>query len=108
MAKYRKTALVDAEQFLPAKEQIPAGIFSDGMADPRKSTAGWVLETLEGRHYLRDGDYICTGPAGERLNVAREIFEATYELVSDGPLEGQNGHVGAPGLPSNSTQTKEG
>jgi hypothetical protein len=38
-----------------------------------------VLQTLEGVHQLRDGDYICTGPKGEKWNVERSIFESTYE-----------------------------
>lgn len=69
---YRKTALVTAEQFLPAIGQIPQGVYLDGHGY-------WVLDTNEGRHTLRGGDYICTGPAGEQWNVAQEIFEATYE-----------------------------
>lgn len=81
MTLYRKTALVEAEQFLPGEDKIPAGVFSDELSDPRRSPAQWVLETLEGRHVLRDGDYICTGPSGEKWNVERAIFEATYEPV---------------------------
>lgn len=77
---YRKTALVMAEQFRPETGQIPKGVFSDGHGDPRKRPdCNWVLETKEGRHFVRGGDYICTGPAGEQWNVAKEIFEATYE-----------------------------
>jgi hypothetical protein len=78
---YRKTALVKAAQFLPAEGKFPRGVQSDELADPRKSTAQWVLKTLEGRHVLRNGDYVCTGPAGEQWNVSKEIFEATYELA---------------------------
>lgn len=79
---YRKTALVTAEQFLPAIGQIPKGVFSNGNGDPRKRyDCEWVLNTKEGQHFVRGGDYICTGPAGEQWNVAREIFEATYEEV---------------------------
>lgn len=79
---YRKTALVTAEQFLPAIGQIPKGVYSDGHGDPRKRLdCRWVLDTKEGRHDVRGGDYICTGPAGEQWNVAAEIFEATYEEV---------------------------
>ena len=77
--KYRKTALVDAEQFLPAEGKIPAGVRSSGFSDPGKSPEEWVLDTLEGQHTLRNGDYICTGPGGERWNVEQSIFEATYE-----------------------------
>ncbi len=77
---YRKTALVTAEQFLPGIGQIPEGVYSDGHGDPRvRQDCNWVLDTKEGRHTLRGGDYICTGPAGEQWNVAQEIFEATYE-----------------------------
>lgn len=80
--RYRKTALVTAEQFLPAEGQIPAGVRSDGMGDPRtNSNFSFVMDTLEGVHTLRDGDYVCTGPAGEKWNVSKEIFEATYERV---------------------------
>ena len=82
MPKYRKTALVEAEQFLPIQGKIPSGVYSSERADPRKNPlADWMLKTLEGDHILRNGDYICTGPAGEKWNVAREIFEATYELA---------------------------
>ncbi|TCP88941.1 PGDYG protein [Rhizobium sp. PP-CC-2G-626] len=80
---YRKTALVTAEQFLPAIGQIPSGVFSTALGHPSKRPdAEWALETKEARHILRAGDYICTGPAGEQWNVAREIFEATYEEVT--------------------------
>lgn len=83
---YRKTALVTAEQFLPAIGQIPKGVYSDGHGDPReRPDCCWVLDTKEGRHTLRGGDYICTGPAGEQWNVAKEIFEATYEEVETAP-----------------------
>lgn len=81
---YRKIALVTADQFLPAIGHIPKGVYSDGHGDPRKRPdCHWVLDTKEGRHDVRGGDYICTGPAGEQWNVAQEIFEATYEEVLD-------------------------
>jgi hypothetical protein len=83
---YRKTALVEAEQFLPSEGKIPAGVISDGLGDPLKDNRfSFVLQTLEGQHTLRNGDYICTGPAGEKWNVERSIFEATYELAADTP-----------------------
>ena len=79
MPKYRKTALVDAEQFLPP-HQTPAGCFQKGtVADVSAGHGEWMLKTLEGEHSLRGGDYICTGPAGEKWNVEQAIFEATYE-----------------------------
>lgn len=88
-APYRKTALVPAEQFLPAENKIPAGVISDGPGDPRAkgSPYSFVLDTIEGRHVLRNGDYICTGPKGEKWNVEQSIFESTYELVTPAPTE---------------------
>ncbi len=86
MPKYRKTALVDAEQFLPKEGKIPTGVTSDGMGSPldNPDKYSFILRTLEGFHYLRDGDYICTGFKGERWNVEKSIFENTYELVHSG------------------------
>ena len=89
MAKYRKTAPVEAEQFIPP-HQIPAGCFkSGGVADVSAGHGVWALKTLEGEHDLRPGDYICTGPAGERWNVERSIFEATYELTPPSQEDGK-------------------
>lgn len=96
--KYRKNALVEAEQFLPAEGKIPAGVIADGLSDPRKSPSQWVLDTLEGRHSLRPGDYICTGPAGERWNVEQSIFEATYEPDTT-PARAEAQDEGAAGEP---------
>lgn len=83
MPKYRKIALVEAEQFLPKEGKIPAGVLADGMGDPLNNSDkySFILKTLEGVHYLRDGDYICNGPSGEQWNVEKTIFESTYELV---------------------------
>lgn len=106
---YRKTALVSAEQFLPDEGKIPAGVVSDGLADPRRSAAEWVLDTLEGRHTLRPGDYICTGPKGERWNVEQSIFEATYEAVPEATAASpaQSGYGGRQ-AGMNQNPTKEG
>ena len=82
--KYRKTALVEAEQFLPSIGQIPSGVISDGNGDPRRNPEcySWIVASLEGNHHAKDGDYICTGIKGEKWVVDKEIFEATYELVN--------------------------
>lgn len=81
MPKYRKTALVEAEQFLPP-HQIPAGCYQKGtMGDVASGHGEWFLKTREGEHALRFADYVCIGVEGEKWNVERPIFEATYELV---------------------------
>lgn len=38
-----------------------------------------AINTLEGAHVIREGDYIITGVAGERYPCKPDIFAATYE-----------------------------
>lgn len=80
MPYYRKTALVFAEQYLPTEGKIPKGAFNEG--DEKYPNIHYI-STLEGTHYLRNGDYVCTGVEGEQWNVAQSIFESTYEEVKD-------------------------
>jgi hypothetical protein len=42
-----------------------------------------VIPTLEGRMKVSDGDWIIKGVAGEFYPCKPDIFEKTYELVSD-------------------------
>lgn len=37
--------------------------------------------TLEGKHLVRNGDYIIKGACGELYNCREDIFESTYEEV---------------------------
>ena len=39
------------------------------------------INTLEGKHFIREGDYIITGVKGERYPCKPDIFEMTYELA---------------------------
>lgn len=39
------------------------------------------IKTLEGDHYINEGDYIITGIQGERYPCKPDIFEQTYEKV---------------------------
>jgi hypothetical protein len=41
------------------------------------------IQTLEGKMYINDGDYIITGIKNERYPCKPDIFEATYELVEE-------------------------
>ena len=43
---------------------------------------GWI-DTLEGGHIVCPGDWIITGVAGEFYPCKSDIFEATYERVTD-------------------------
>lgn len=87
MKEYRKTATIRAEQFLPNQGQIPAGVMSDGMGDPRKSSDyRWIIRTLENNvHYVSDGDWIATGIQGEHWAIKPDVFAATYEEVLPTP-----------------------
>lgn len=44
---------------------------------------GWI-DTLEGGHIVCPADWVITGVKGERYPCKPDIFEATYEAVSDG------------------------
>lgn len=94
MPMYRKTALVSAEQYHgPEFETLqanlplvaPAGV--SFVADLREGRQGWApaLQTLEGRHFLREKDWVVTNPAGERYNISDEVFRSTYEEVNAAP-----------------------
>ena len=39
------------------------------------------IETLEGYHFISEGDYIITGVESERYPCKKGIFEKTYELI---------------------------
>lgn len=43
----------------------------------------YTIETLEGPHVVTPGDWIITGVKGERYPCKPDIFEATYEALSD-------------------------
>jgi hypothetical protein len=64
MAKYRKTALVDGDQYTPGMED---GF--DIMGNP-------IIKTLEGNMIISPTDWILTGVKGERFN-------STYEKVEE-------------------------
>jgi hypothetical protein len=83
MAKYRKRPLViEAEPYRPGLEdgieEINAHMMVDGKGIPTP-----FINTLEGKHYISPTDYIVTGIKGERYPVKQDIFEASYELVTD-------------------------
>ena len=42
-----------------------------------------AIETLEGRMQAKAGDWLIKGVKGELYPVRRDIFEETYEIVSE-------------------------
>lgn len=80
--KYYMRLEIEAEQFLPEEDKIPAGVISDGPRSPRTDKrSSWILKTPDGISYLRSGEYVITGPTGEQYTMNPELFEKTYKLV---------------------------
>jgi len=50
--------------------------YSEGRSRP-------YIDTLEGKHYISEGDFIITGVKGERYPCKPEIFHMTYEEVKE-------------------------
>lgn len=109
MALYRKKTLTEASPYSPGMEDgwsllWPSGhIFAhdlfktresaqqkfDSMfRDPETPHTGEpeprvvpVIHTKEGLHAITEGDWIATGPQGERYPIKADIFAATYEAA---------------------------
>jgi hypothetical protein len=96
MAKFRKRPVViDAEQFTEWRLQaflfddvpLPDGVRMTGAtyhkANRTYSYARFDIKTLEGAMTVSPGDWIITGVKGERYPCKPDIFEATYEAVTE-------------------------
>lgn len=103
MGKYRKKPVVIvAVQFTKAmaegNDSLPEGVlfgrrelgpddhFPELMKDHWPNYEGYhnhYIETLEGKMQVQIGDWIITGVQGEKYPCKPDIFEATYDAVSD-------------------------
>ena len=95
MPKYRKKPVViEAMQWEQAADAETICEWSGFVVDWDEETAGplsaededWGLltvETLEGTHTATPGDWVIRGVAGEFYFCKPDIFEATYEPVTD-------------------------
>lgn len=94
MAIYQKIEPIEAEQYKEGLEDGWVNPFIELKAlsvDYVKAQFYWkeddgvisipFIWTKEGKHYVREGDYICTGIEGERWNVEKNIFERTYRHI---------------------------
>lgn len=77
----KKPIIVEAEQWFYGKE-------IDGVIDKPMPLSGLNLmppyiETLEGRLFVNEGDWIITGINGEKYLCNPDIFEKTYERVEE-------------------------
>lgn len=95
MPKFRKKPVViEAEQyrldledgFATIGEAIIAGYSQSTYRRPRCAEFYGIpyIDTLEGRHFIGEGDWIITGVAGERYPCKDSIFRETYEAVESG------------------------
>lgn len=94
MAKYRKKPIVvEAEIYKPGMEDgIHYYLYSYDNTIPENEVAEIAacgepveqvpyIDTLEGKHFISEGDYIITGIKGERYPCKPDIFKQTYEAV---------------------------
>ncbi|MDT8717770.1 hypothetical protein IAI10_13965 [Clostridium sp. 19966] len=91
MSKYIKKAIaIEAEEYKFGLEDgfdeiesaIKAGLNTDTYVSPISPNKIPFIVTLEGKHYINDGDYIITGVDGERYPCKKEIFLRTYTLAN--------------------------
>lgn len=81
MAKYRKKPVViDAIQW-NGRNEIAVSKFIGGNLEMGDETL--FIQTLEGKMEASVGDYIIKGIKGEFYPCKPDIFEKTYEPVSD-------------------------
>ena len=79
--KYRKTALIEAEQFDGSIKQITRYKVHIVGPTSRGDASYFLFPTKEGNMKLNTGDYIATGVKGEHWAIDKDIFEKTYERV---------------------------
>jgi hypothetical protein len=86
MPKFRKKpVIIEAEQFHPHQHPWPGGVKlwpDEAGLQPRDMTWGYI-DTLEGRMHVTAGDWIITGVKGEPYPCKPDIFEQTYEPLTD-------------------------
>lgn len=78
--KYRKTALIEAEQF-DGTDEMANKYNMLWELDLREDMLIPYLPTREGNMFIKKGDYIATGVDGEHWAIDKDIFEHTYERV---------------------------
>lgn len=70
----KKPVVIEATQFFQEAVPWPVGVCREpGDGQPA------YIDTLEGRHIVREGDWVITGVRGERYPCKPDIFAATYE-----------------------------
>jgi len=85
MPRFRKKPVeIDAEQWEGSKESFDK-ILAMGLTNWSPGEMGsdtFIIETLEGNHLARKGDWIIKGVEGEFYPCNSDIFEKTYDPVT--------------------------
>lgn len=93
MVQYRKKPVVveafqitrDVDSIAPpwfVQAVVDEKVFIDRvLVDGHIGVCGCTIETLEGNHRAKIGDYVIRGVAGELYPCKPEIFQKTYEKV---------------------------
>lgn len=82
--KYRKTALIEAEQYIGSPAQIiEYNIVEIPPVIGTNKPYEYFIPTLEGPMELHAGDWIATGVNGEHWAIADDVFKKTYEPAED-------------------------
>lgn len=63
-------------------DAIIAGLDIDHYVNPVESGKVPFIKTLEGKHYISEGDFIITGINGERYPCKKNIFLKTYTRLN--------------------------
>lgn len=91
MSKYIKNPIpVEAEIYRYGLEDgfdeidvaINSGLNTQCYTIPINTNKVPYIKTLEGKHYISDGDYIITGVDGERYPCKKNIFLRTYIMIN--------------------------
>ncbi len=86
MAQYRKKPVV-IEAIQLTEENVDLLVEFCGGKIKSHFLVGVVIETLEGDMLANKGDYIIKGVKGEFYPCKPDIFEMTYELVTENPTK---------------------
>jgi hypothetical protein len=91
MSKYIKNPIpVDAVEYKHGLEDgfddlgeaLNAGLDLNSYTFPDSSGKVPYIQTMEGKHYISNGDFIITGVDGERYPCKKSIFLKTYTFVN--------------------------
>ena len=71
--------------FMSIGNAITSGLAAKTFTQPECAKFQGVpyIKTLEGCHFISDGDYIITGVQGERYPCKPDIFKQTYDTVEE-------------------------